>query len=156
VLERIMEPGGFRAYEWQARQLATRRAAAITLAVRLYQLEHAGRVPEKLDALVPDYLPSVPRDPFAADDRPLQFRPAMMLEGFETPVVYSVGEDGTDGGASTRPVATPTSVSVFGNAWGREDLVFPLKTPPPVDRPPPQYEVIDLPTTPPATTEPSP
>lgn len=44
--------------------LTRRRIAASTLAVYLYSADHAGDFPESLDALVPEYLPAVPLDPF--------------------------------------------------------------------------------------------
>ncbi|NLG42796.1 MAG: hypothetical protein GX547_06095 [Phycisphaerae bacterium] len=72
--------------------LARRRMAATALAIRLYELDH-GRRPERLAELVPDYLPSVPGDPFAADDRPIGYAP----HG-PRPVLYSVNIDGIDEG----------------------------------------------------------
>ena len=48
-------------YKW----LAGRRTAAVELAVRLYEIDHGHR-PATLADLVPDYLPTVPRDPLDA------------------------------------------------------------------------------------------
>ena len=72
------------------RMIAMRRSAAIALALRLYAIER-GQRPENLEALVPDYLPYVPRDPFAADDRPMSYLPEATH-----PILYSVGPDGID------------------------------------------------------------
>jgi len=72
--------------------LAERRMAATALAIRLYELDY-GRRPERLAELVPDYLPSVPGDPFAAADRPIGYVPHA-----PRPVLYSVNIDGVDEG----------------------------------------------------------
>jgi hypothetical protein len=76
------------------------------VAAQAYFGEH-GLYPADLDALVPNYLPEVPRDPFA--DAPLlsDFRepvsrahPAAQREpeGAKVLVIYSVGPDGDDDG----------------------------------------------------------
>ena len=70
--------------------VASRRMAAIALAIRLYELDH-GRRPATLAELVPTYLQIVPRDPFAADGHEIGYRP---LD--PQPVLYSVGLDGKD------------------------------------------------------------
>jgi hypothetical protein len=72
------------------RTLANRRMAATALAIRLYEVDH-GRRPASLNDLVPEYLPAVPRDPFAAEDRPITYAPDAA-----PPVLYSVGEDALD------------------------------------------------------------
>jgi len=60
------------------------------LAIRCHWRTH-GRLPERLDELVPHHLPSLPHDPFC--DQPLHYRIAD--EDF---VLYSVGPDGIDNG----------------------------------------------------------
>jgi hypothetical protein len=45
--------------------LAIRRIAAVTLAVERYRRAHQGRLPPALDAVVPQFLAAVPRDPFS-------------------------------------------------------------------------------------------
>jgi hypothetical protein len=83
--------------EQDMRVLAERRMAAVSLAARLYRIDHAGQWPRTLDELVPKYLPAVPRDPFRADGGPLSYlvtkNPA---DGAERPVVYHVSSDGVD------------------------------------------------------------
>jgi len=81
-------------YYWR---LATRRMAALALAIRLYEIDHGHR-PEKLTELVPEYLPEVPKDPFAADNRPMSYLPAGKY-----PVLYSVGLNGIDEGGMYGP-----------------------------------------------------
>jgi hypothetical protein len=82
--------------ETHFRALADRRLAATCVAVRLYALDHSGNLPEKLDDLVPAYLPSVPLDPLAAGGKALRY-----VNGStdpRRPRVYSVGVDGVDDG----------------------------------------------------------
>ncbi len=63
-----------------------------------------GRLPEKLDELVPEFLKAVPPDPF--DGKPLRYRAD--AAGL---TVYAVGEDGKDdGGAFDRKGAGPPDV----------------------------------------------
>ncbi|MCP4246145.1 MAG: hypothetical protein GY778_03765 [bacterium] len=78
------------------RNLARRRMAAIALAIRMYQLDN-GRRPAKLSQLVPDYLPSVPVDPFAAAGASIRYRPDT-----DHPVLYSVDHNGVDNGGLPR------------------------------------------------------
>jgi hypothetical protein len=72
----------------QARTEATLGTSSIAVALRLYQTEH-GSYPPALDAL-----PRGPVDPFSG--RPYVYR--REGAGF---VLYSVGEDGIDQGASS-------------------------------------------------------
>jgi hypothetical protein len=74
------------------RSLADRRMAAAALAIRLFEVDQ-GRRPAALYELVPEYLPAVPRDPFAADGRGIGYAPEA-----PHPVLYSVGLDGVDNG----------------------------------------------------------
>jgi type II secretory pathway pseudopilin PulG len=107
----------------QGHQKATQRAAilqgmALFLAVRAYETEH-GQPPETLDALVPDYLPRVPEDPF--DGKPFRYLrrdvPGLPPDAW---AVYSVGENFTDDGGTAYGVGTHTTV------WGvNPDFVWP-------------------------------
>ena len=73
--------------------LATRRMAAVALAIRLYEIDHARR-PAKLTELVPEYLPAVPADPFVAGaKRAISYMPAA-----ERPRLYCIRTDGKDDG----------------------------------------------------------
>lgn len=99
------------------RGLTERRMAAVALAVRLFVLDH-GRLPESLAELVPDYLPSVPRDALAADDRPIGF---VTSDGL--PRLYSVGMNGLDDGGKIE----------FENGfpeYSRDEIIFFLCEPP--------------------------
>jgi hypothetical protein len=99
------------------------RAAAVRLAARLHQLDHAGRMPATWDDLVPKYLPAVPRDPFAPAAAPLRF----IRRADGQLIVYSVGRDGVDnGGAEIDARGRPVS-----RFWGRTsaiDLVCEIRS----------------------------
>lgn len=60
------------------------------LAARAHVLEHE-RLPESLQALVPEYLPAVPDDPFGAAPLRSILKDAALI-------IYSVGPDGVDDG----------------------------------------------------------
>jgi hypothetical protein len=91
----IMMPDYFRAARNHYLALADRRMAATALALRCYAADHAGRRPPRLADLVPVYLPAVPQDPFATDDRSLGY-----CGDPRRPLLYSVGPDGIDDGGS--------------------------------------------------------
>lgn len=140
VLERILEPSLGRFVETHFRILTQRRAAAIKLAIRLYQLDHAEKYPRSLDELVPNYLSAIPIDPYAAGPQAMNYVPSMEVDGVITPVIYSVAADGIDGKASTRPTQQrkrSEEPTVHERPWEREDLLFPLIAPPPSEPAPP-------------------
>ena len=87
-----------------------RRSAAILLAIRLYAVDHDGQLPPSLGVLAPDYVKSLPPDPFAGDGATFRYRAAPPA------VLYSVGEDGVDGGGAI-PVGRV-------NVWDEPDAVF--------------------------------
>jgi hypothetical protein len=80
------------------RGLCERRMAAVALAIRMYRCDHGGRFPDRLEDLVPEYLPSLPKDPFAADGRSFDYDGAG-----PRPIIWSVGDNGADDNASTQP-----------------------------------------------------
>ncbi len=90
-----------------------RQMALSALAVKRYQLRHAAYPPE-LAALVPEFLPSVPRDP--VDGKPLRYQSIG-----KTFLLYSVGNDGVDNGGDPAP-APPSESADWMN--GR-DYVWP-------------------------------
>jgi hypothetical protein len=95
----------------QYRYLMDRYAAAIVLAIRLYALDHDGVFPPSLSELVPKYLPRVPTDPMAADNQPMRYR----LDA-QSPLVYSVGNNGVDDGGVA---------NTGGNRWYGKDIIYP-------------------------------
>lgn len=95
-LSGIVTPGARRIGLGHFPALAKRRMAATALAIRLCELDH-GRRPEALAALVPDYLPAVPDDPFAEKGTKLLYRPDR-----EPPVLYTRGTNCRDDGGQWR------------------------------------------------------
>jgi hypothetical protein len=76
-------PARFAAFE------ARRRAVLVAIGIERFRLAHQGKIPDKLDDLVPAYLPTVPLDPF--DGQALRYR--RMEQSF---LAYSIGSDGED------------------------------------------------------------
>lgn len=74
---------------------AALRVLRTEIALRLYQLE-TGAYPAKLEALVPQYLDSVPVDPFSPDLSGLIYKPQTNSYS-----LYSVGPDGKDDGGQS-------------------------------------------------------
>ncbi len=73
-------------------------ATRLLLAITLYQREHHNTPPRTLADLVPDYLPSLPEDPYAPDKQ-FRYRLLPPLEANERKtrfILYSVGYDATD------------------------------------------------------------
>ena len=122
-----------------------RRAVALRLAVRLYWADR-GTVPPDLDAVVAaGILPAVPTDPYADPPAPFHYRvsegetfavprerigpttvPPTIHVGTATkgqPIVWSVGQNKTDDGGRSLPVAP-------GNPSRAEDLVYLVPPPP--------------------------
>jgi len=131
LFSRIEIPSMGRALELHFRSVVMRRMAAIALALRLYDVEH-GRWPERLEELAPDYLPALPGDPFAPNERPIGYRPDA-----PKPVLYSVGSDGIDDGGEYE-------LTKFGGIdWNAKDLVFFLNG----DRPNPRARSATQPST---------
>ena len=124
ILPHHAGPGVYADLRGHFRALARRRLAATALAVRLFELDHGVR-PTELGDLVPDYLPTVPTDPFDPQTAALRYAPDRL-----PPAVYSVGENGRDdGGDSGRP-----------NTVAGDEVFMLDELPPPRPRPwPPGY-----------------
>lgn len=107
-----------RGIEQDMKLRADRGLAAASLAVQLYRADHGGQFPPSLDALVPDYLPRLPLDPFRANGKPIGYVIARgaLPDGGDRPLVYSVGPDGVDNTAAGQLAALPKTPS-FG--WQR-------------------------------------
>jgi hypothetical protein len=93
ALSNVMMPALSRARQTDFRVIMEARLAATIVAVRLYRLDHNGQFPPTLEALVPDYLPKVPDDPFTAPIAKIGYVPPGKAPH---PLVYSVGEDNVD------------------------------------------------------------
>jgi hypothetical protein len=139
IITMIIMPSLDRAVETQFRDLTERRVAALYLAIRLYELDHDGKLPSRLNDLVPNYLPAVPGDPFAGDGRIFGYRTAPV------PMIYSVGLNGIDdgGNSSLLPDAPKTAIGSTAppghpkDTWNsyRRDVIFPLVKPQPLPAP---------------------
>ena len=92
----FLEPGDLsRYYETQFRVVCERRATAVSLAAQLYRADHGGW-PQRLEAMVPEYLPAVPVDPYHTDRRALGYEilKGVLPGGGDRPLVYyDPGED---------------------------------------------------------------
>jgi hypothetical protein len=97
-----------------------RRAAAIALAIALYRSDHNGAWPDSLQQLVPNYLPAVPLDPMAPDGARFRF---IGLRATTQPIIYAVGQDGSDDGGSTRPSRASWDPV---DPWTTRDTVYHL------------------------------
>ena len=95
VLLHLIIPALSRVAILDLRSIAQLRNARVALAIERYRLA-AGKLPDALADLVPDYLDSVPEDPFDGDE--LRYR--KLEVGF---VVYSIGEDLSDDGGREKP-----------------------------------------------------
>ena len=91
-------------YGWAYAQ-SDRDSAVAAIAFRRYQLAH-GKPPESLAALCPEFLASVPQDPFATTPSPLR-----LVVDDDRFAIYSVGENGTDDRAL---LGDPTSADDSG------------------------------------------
>ena len=91
-----------------------RQMVLTALALKRYQLKHGNYAPE-LAALVPEYLPAIPRDP--VDGKPLRYQ----LAG-TTYLLYSIGEDGVDNGGDPVPAS---ATAVVSNWMQGRDTVWP-------------------------------
>ena len=79
---------------------AEARAKATRILISVEQYRRRNKcLPETMEALVPQYLSELPKDPFT--DHPLR----LLREGKEAVVIYSVGPDGTDDYAQNDDIA---------------------------------------------------
>lgn len=93
-LAAMMLSSGTRTADNHATDLTRLRAAATACAIERFR-QHRGNLPESLEALVPEFMTSVPTDAFSG--RPLSYR--RLDRGF---VVFGLGEDGVDNGGLPR------------------------------------------------------
>ncbi len=89
-LSQILYPSSERGRTTFARKPAWLRGSILSLAVRLYRVEH-GAYPVSLDALVPDYLEELLIDPFSS-------KPFVYSKAGDDFRLYSLGDDKDDDG----------------------------------------------------------
>lgn len=92
-----------------------RSLALSAIALKRFALKQ-GRLPENLDALVPDFLSEVPTD--YMDGMPIRYR---LRDGGDF-TLYSVGTDGVDEGGDGSPSGKPADLY---HQAERKDLVWP-------------------------------
>jgi hypothetical protein len=99
-------------------RMETARDVVVTaIALKRFQLKH-GKWPDTLGLLVPEFLPSVPIDPY--DGKLLKYR--SNTDG--TFLLYSIGDDGMDDGGDTTPVRPTWGTTIVD--WQRtRDWVWP-------------------------------
>lgn len=90
----ILMPALGAASNTETRQLATERCATTAIACECYRLRH-GKLPDKLDDLVPTYLDAVPADPF--NEKKIVYK--QTDTGF---MLYTVGANLQDNGGEER------------------------------------------------------
>lgn len=105
-----------RAWLITMKHLTLREMATTAIGLKRYQLRY-GRLPEKLDGLVPEFLPEPPVDFMVG--QPLRYR----LNGDGSFTLYSVAEDGVDNGGSAQATAEPTGPR-RDSPWSGQDWVW--------------------------------
>ena len=83
-------PATGRAFDASARLQTLRDSAVCGIAYRRHQLKY-GKPPDSLAALVPEFLPAIPLDPFAPAGTPL-----ILATDEQHYAIYSIGRDGRD------------------------------------------------------------
>jgi hypothetical protein len=94
VMAAMIIPSGQMLFTAIDREAARDRVLLTVLALELFAREH-GHYPEKLEELVPDFLPAVPDDTHATTEMPLRYR----RDGAAA-WIYSIGDNGTDDGGA--------------------------------------------------------
>src|SRR5258708_27720769 len=94
-LTKLLMPSLTGVFTAASRGTASNETADAALAVDQYRRRY-GKLPQKLDGLIPEFLPAVPDDAF--DGQPLRF-----VVGADGYVVYSVGQDLIDQGGRAGP-----------------------------------------------------
>jgi hypothetical protein len=114
-LSQLLKANFTRAHEHVMRAEALRNLTVVAIALRRYQLRY-GRLAPNLDALVPEFVQSVPVD--YMDGQSIRYR-REVDGGFR---LYSVGLDSQDDGGDPGPAAPWTRYSMI---WDGRDVVWP-------------------------------
>ena len=125
MLSAIMLPSQTRLARVHYCGIADRRLAAVALAIGSYAARHAGKRPASLEERLDEDLTAVPADPFATAAAKLRYKPSE-----DHPIVYSVGEDGTDDGGSEQPGRQYRYKGTPPERWDCQDGVLHLKRQP--------------------------
>lgn len=103
-LSRLLLPSLQAVSEACSRNEADRDATRVAIAIERFYLRH-GKLPSTLDELVPEFLKSLPEDPYVG--APLHYR----VDAPEY-VVYSVGANGSDDGGASEPLGNAADIVV--------------------------------------------
>jgi len=118
ILAGMLLPALDHAHVKHAIRAASLRGMALFCAIKAYEKKH-GALPDRLDQLVPDYLPRVPKDPF--DSKPFRYLkgnvPGLVPKAW---AVYSIGKDFADDGGTATSVGNPRN-----GPTSNPDLVWP-------------------------------
>lgn len=114
LFSRMMLPALAKAIAKGAFDQAQLRLMMTALAIERFRLAHANATPDTLAALVPQFLPEVPTDPF--DGKPIRYR--RTESGY---ILHSTGMDRRDDGGS------PNVRAQKGRSAGNLDLVFEVR-----------------------------
>jgi len=95
ILSGLLLPSLGKVFEKAAAHSAHCRAAAVSLALEQFRLDHNGSLPESLHELAPASAGKIPTDPFDG----MQIRYKRLAHGY---LVYSVGPDGEDNEGAER------------------------------------------------------
>lgn len=117
-----------RLLETSMRLRAERQMTAVSLAMALYLLDNADRIPSSLEQLVPRYLPAIPDDPFSEPRQSLQY---VIRSDGKRPIVYSLGPNGIDDTAAGTPIPLQPQFGMFRSPDLWRDLIF---SPPPTSQ----------------------
>jgi hypothetical protein len=100
-----------RVIETMRRVQGDRRMAAVSLAIAMYRSEHSGQWPDSLDALVPDYLPFLPNDPYSPPKHPIGYakKQGTLPDGSDRVMLF------TDPGGPNDPDLSPNPT--YGWQW---------------------------------------
>lgn len=103
------------------------RTLATAVAMELYRVRNGGRWPSRIEQLVPDYLPVLPRDPFR--DAPIVVKPT--ADGW---IIYSVGIDGEDNEGTRSSLDVGKTGTDIGVRLYHPQFRRAPATPPPANR----------------------
>ena len=107
----LVVPATDRARDRHLDLVTAMRATRLICAIRIHELEHNGRLPDRLSDLVPGVLDELPADPFHPDEAPFEYR-LCPQDGY---VLWSVNRDGRDdGGSATLDPPSQAADLVFG------------------------------------------
>jgi hypothetical protein len=113
-VSRLILPALGRVFQAAQKHVAGCESARVGLAALRYKAQR-GKLPETLQALAPDFIDAVPRDPF--DGKPLRYRKD--ADGF---TVYAVGENGKDDGGATVRVKGKSPDIGFCVRWPKAEF----------------------------------